>query len=637
MDSRSPALPPAAYAPASWGDANTRGLAFAAIADWRQAAAAFAEAAAVLSHDVVHGAPTDALALVLSNLAHACARDGRPEEAIDHAHRALAVREALAGASSPLAARTRMDLAVLLASAGALGEARTLLDTARTQLESTFGTGDVRLLGVLENSARLSLMTGELERAATEVRRLRGVMELHEMPMDRLTALTDRLRDAGVPVGESQPTGSPDAMPTGWMAGAPEGTTPVDALDQDDAILDETETVPWLPAKAAEVELPAPWVPEPSPELLWDAGDEATRELLPPDGGAYGDPLPASEPAPGFGGYDDLALPPVDAGDPGAGHFGLASLLDDAEGGWPSAGAEPADPDAPPGGLHGSAPSYAPSFAPSSAPVASLVEDRWGAMATTDSAADPADSLWSTLLEEETPAGAAAPAETALARELPQAPRAVEVETAAEAGWLPGSIEAAHAAPAPFPQDDDIPWLEAGDSSPARDDRGEDLARDFGGSAVGRLLDHPEPEIPEFLRAHPGHPGSGQAAVATPPSMPVTHADDADGWEEEGFSDGAPSGVPREGRPQAGLLPLVPEAARWGETGAATPHEGTVAIYPSPVSKYDEILQRVRKQALANRATHPTSSLTSGRVLVLSVVTVAAVGVGGGLWYTLLR
>jgi hypothetical protein len=119
--------------------------------------------------------------------------------------------------------------------------------------------------------------------------------------------------------------------------------------------------------------------------------------------------------------------------------------------------------------------------------------------------------------------------------------------------------------------------------------------------------------------------------------MPVTHADDADGWEEEGFSDGGSRGVPREGRPQAGLLPLVPEAARWGETGAATPHEGTVAVYPSPVSKYDEILQRVRKQALANRATHPTSTSTSGRVLVLSVVTVAAVGVGGGLWYTLLR
>jgi hypothetical protein len=630
MDSRSPALPPAAYAPASWGDANTRGLAFAAIADWRQAAAAFAEAASVLSHDVLHGAPTDALALVLSNLAHACARDGRPEEAIDHAHRALAVREALAGASSPLAARTRMDLAVLLASAGALGEARTLLDTARTQLESTFGTGDVRLLGVLENSARLSLMTGELERAATEVRRLRGVMELHEMPMDRLTALTDRLRDAGVPVGDSRPAGSPDAMPTGWVAEAPEGTTPVDGPTLDDAILDETETVPWLPAEAAEVELPAPWMPDPSPELLWDAGDEATRELplreLPPlEGGAHGDLLPAAAPAPVFGGYDDPALPPVDASDPGAGHFGLASLLDDAEGGWPSAGAEPADPDAPPGG------------APTSAPAASLVEDRWGAMAATDSAADPADSLWSTLLEEDTHAGAASPAETALGWELPQAPREVAVETGAETGWLPASIEATHAAPAPFPQDDDIPWLEAGESSPANDDLGEAFGRDVGGSAVGRLLDEPEPEIPEFLRAHSGQPGSGQAAVATPPSMPVTHADDADGWEEEGFSDGASRGVPREGRPQAGLLPLVPEAARWGETGAATPHEGTVAVYPSPVSKYDEILQRVRKQALANRATHPTSTSTSGRVLVLSVVTVAAVGVGGGLWYTLLR
>ena len=64
MDSRTPALPPAAYAPAPWGDANTRGLAFAAIADWRQAAAAFADAASVLSHDALHGAPSDALALV---------------------------------------------------------------------------------------------------------------------------------------------------------------------------------------------------------------------------------------------------------------------------------------------------------------------------------------------------------------------------------------------------------------------------------------------------------------------------------------------------------------------------------------------------------------------------------------------
>ncbi len=658
MDSRTPALPPAAYAPAPWGDANTRGLAFAAIADWRQAAAAFADAASVLSHEALHGAPSDALALVLSNLAHACARDGRREEAIDHAHRALAVREALAGAASPLAARTRMDLAVLLASAGALGEARTLLDTARTQLETTFGTGDVRLLGVLENSARLALMTGELERAATDVQRLRGVMELHEVPMDRLTSLTDRLHAAGVSVEGSLPAAMPETRPDArpdarldahaeaWPPEPADASLLAEAPPLDPTGLDEAEPLPWLPADTETLELPAPWVPEASPELLWDAPDESLRDGPLLDGDAFCRLLSESEPPPFAGGEDVPSLDALGGGDGGAGPLGLVSLLDDAEGGWPSGGVEPAGLGAP------------PVASPSLSPMGSLVEDHWGAIADDHAAADPADSLWSTLLEEETPAEAGAPAGTPLGWELPQelpkAPRQVEVAPDAEAAWLPETVEATHAAPAPLPQDDDIPWLDAGGSAPARAEQdtewgetwGEDGAPDtgastpFGGSVAGRLLDEPEPEIPDFLRMHPATADSGQAAVATPPSIPVTQADDADVWEEEeeAFAGGEVAiGTQGGGRPQAGLLPLMPEGARWGATGAATPHEGTVAIHPSPVNKYDEILQRVRKQALANRASSPGTSLPRGRVLVLSVVTVAALGVGGGLWYTLLR
>jgi hypothetical protein len=667
MDSRTPAFPPAAYAPAPWGDANTRGLAFAAIADWRQAAAAFADAASVLSHEALHdgghGAPSDALALVLSNLAHACARDGRREEAIDHAHRALAVREALAGTASPLAARTRMDLAVLLASAGALGEARTLLDTARTQLETTFGTGDVRLLGVLENSARLALMTGELERAATDVRRLRGVMELHEAPMDRLTSLTDRLHVAGVSVEGALPAAMAETHP--WMpaetpidalADAPadarveEWTSePVDPMPMADAppldpmVEDGTEPLPWLAADAGALELPAPWVPETSAELLWDAPDESLGDGPLPDGDPFGSLLSDAEPRPLVGSEDVPSLDAFDAGDASTGPLGLASLLDDGEGGWPSGGAEPAGLGAP------------PVAAPTLSPMGSLVEDRWGAMAADETAADAADSLWSTLLEEETPGAAGAPAEAPLAWELPQELprelRQVEVALDAEEAWLPRTVEATHAAPAPLPQDDDIPWLDAGGTASEPEamtagmgaawgeDDGPGTGAPFGGLTAGRLLDEPEPEIPDFLRMHPASAGSGQAAEATPPSIPVTPADDADAWEEEeAFAGGGVAiGTQGGGRPQAGLLPLVPEGARWGATGAATPHEGTVAIHPSPVNKYDEILQRVRKQALGNRASHPGTNPSSGRVLVLSVVTVAALGVGGGLWYTLLR
>jgi hypothetical protein len=602
MDSRSPALPSSAQAPGAWGEANARGVAFAAIADWRQAAAAFGDAASTLSHEALHGAPTDALALVLSNLAHACARDGRAEEALDHAHRALAVREALAGAASPLAARTRMDLAVLLASTGALEEARSLLDTALRQLETSFGTGDVRLLGVLENSARLFLMTGEVERAATDVRRLRGVMELHEVPTDRLVALTDRLRAAGAPVDE---------------AIAERHLPPYDQANEEEASPgsgetwsrgEETGGAGWLPTDSAELELPTPWVPDAAPQLLWDAGDGTALEAPSPDVDSWGAGQ-LEEEAPLVPG-GDLMSPPAhgDADDTAGASFGLAGLLDEDFGEWPSMGPDSESAD--------TRPSAPPVTSPMASAMHSLVEDHLGAMAAELPTDDAAASLWSTLLEGD--GDAADSLEASQVWELPEASPWAEVEAASAGPAIP--LLASASAPLPTPQDDDIPWLDAGTEAPQ----------------AGRLLDEPEPEIPDFLRADQTTPSAGHPAVAAPPALPTVPAAVGVAWEDEDAPSAAPDGA-HPGRPQPGLLPLVPDGARWGQTGASTPHEGSVAVYPSPVSKYDEILQRVRTQALQHRAANTGAPLTGGRTMVLSVITVAAVGVGGGLWWTLLR
>jgi hypothetical protein len=618
MDSRSPAYPASPHAPGAWGDANSRGVAFAAVADWRQAAAAFADAASTLSHEALHGAPTDALALVLSNLAHACARDGRAEEAIDHAHRALEVREALAGPASPLAARTRMDLAVLLASTGALGEARSLLDAALRQLETTFGTGDVRLLGVLENSARLSLMTGEVERAAADVRRLRGVMELHEVPTDRLVALTDRLHAAGVPLDEV--VGDRGMAPDHQA----EEALHAEGFGEPWSAGEDTGVEGWRPTDIVEMEPPAPWVPEAAPQPLWDAGDGIAVSVPSPDGDAWdvaqleaaaaqfldGDPM--SPLVPGKVGGGDVGG--GDAGGLEGGSLGLAELLDEDPNDWPPLRTHSGVVDAPP--------EATPAPSPTASVMGSLVEDHLGALSAELPADSAVSSLWDTLLGGD--GDAADRLDDAQAWELPEPSPWIAKEPATVDSAFPASSNTEPPPPRPFPQGDDIPWLDAGDAPHADH------------PPAGRLLDEPEPEIPDFLRADQGTLDAGAGAMAASPSIPAPPSQVEAAWEDEDQPHHAPVGA-YPGRPQPGLLPLVPDGARWGQTGARTPHEGSVSVNPSPVSKYDEILHRVQKQARQHRAGGARASYSRSRVLVLSVVTVATLGVGGGLWWTLLR
>jgi hypothetical protein len=254
--------------------------------------------------------------------------------------------------------------------------------------------------------------------------------------------------------------------------------------------------------------------------------------------------------------------------------------------------------------------------------MGSLVEDHLGALSAELPADSAVSSLWDALLDGD--GDAADRQEDAQAWELPVASPWIAVEAKTVDSAFPPISNAAPASPAPLPQDDDIPWLDAGDAPHADH------------PPAGRLLDEPEPEIPDFLRADHGALDAGAGAMAASPGFPATPSQVEAAWEDVDQPHHAPVGA-YPGRPQPGLLPLVPDGARWGQTGARTPHEGSVSVNPSPISKYDEILQRVRKQAMHQRAGGARAPHSSSRVLVLSVVTVATLGVGGGLWWTLLR
>ena len=101
-----------------WMDDNTRGLSLAALAEWDEAAEAFAAAADVLARRAPDASSHDALALILGNLAQACFRAGRTDDALLHAQRACALRVALTGEDAMPVARERMDLAVMLGAWG---------------------------------------------------------------------------------------------------------------------------------------------------------------------------------------------------------------------------------------------------------------------------------------------------------------------------------------------------------------------------------------------------------------------------------------------------------------------------------------------------------------------------------------
>lgn len=179
----------------TWRHDNERGLALAADGDWVEASEAFAAAADCLARAVpsetrdVH----EPLALVLSNLAQAYFRLGRTDDAMQQAQRACALRVAIAGEDGMPVARARMDLAVMLATAGRLDEATALVQRAIAGIEHRVGEEDARLAVVLENAARIALAAGAPANAEPLLLRLHALLGAHELSTSRAEQLLARV------------------------------------------------------------------------------------------------------------------------------------------------------------------------------------------------------------------------------------------------------------------------------------------------------------------------------------------------------------------------------------------------------------------------------------------------------------
>ena len=176
-----------------WMDDNTRGLSLAAAAEWDEATEAFAAAADVLARRAPDVNSHDALALILGNLAQACFRAGRSDDALQHAQRACALRAAIAGEDAMPVARARMDLAVMLGASGRLSEAKALIQRAIAAAERHVGDDDVRLVSMLDNAARLALADGDPASAEPLLLRLHALLDAHGMSTFRADRLIDRI------------------------------------------------------------------------------------------------------------------------------------------------------------------------------------------------------------------------------------------------------------------------------------------------------------------------------------------------------------------------------------------------------------------------------------------------------------
>lgn len=187
--------PEASQSPERWQDHNRRGLGFAAASDWTEAASAFSSAAEVLAQSSDMEPPHEPMALVLGNLANACFRSGRIEEALSHGQRACALRVALAGEDGMPGARARMDLAVMLATAGKGDEAMSLVRRAIRTVEHHVGEEDPNLGVILENAARIALSSGEIANAEPFLLRLHALLALHDEPTKTADRLLKRIAE----------------------------------------------------------------------------------------------------------------------------------------------------------------------------------------------------------------------------------------------------------------------------------------------------------------------------------------------------------------------------------------------------------------------------------------------------------
>ncbi|MFN9257124.1 MAG: tetratricopeptide repeat protein [Gemmatimonas sp.] len=210
----------------AWPHDNHRGLSLAEAGDWAEAAEAFASAADCLARSLPDDralageSHLEPLALVLGNLAQACFRLGRLDEALRHAQRACALRVAITGEDGMPVARTRMDIAVMLASGGRLDEATALIQRAIAGIEHRVGEEDERLAPVLENAARIALASGQPANAEPLLLRLHALLDAH----DRSTASADLLlaQVAAVRAHQRAAVAVPAAAPERVVAAVPE-------------------------------------------------------------------------------------------------------------------------------------------------------------------------------------------------------------------------------------------------------------------------------------------------------------------------------------------------------------------------------------------------------------------------------
>lgn len=163
-----------------WSQCNAEGLTLADQGHWVDATRAFEQALAAVEgmhpeSTVTLVAHDDIRARVLLNLGQCHFHTGSFEESRRLAERSCALRVSLYGEDSLVVARTRGDLAVILAASGYSDEAISLLERAVSAVERKRGDESAHLLPLLTNVAHL-LARAAPDRAQPYVARLKALV-----------------------------------------------------------------------------------------------------------------------------------------------------------------------------------------------------------------------------------------------------------------------------------------------------------------------------------------------------------------------------------------------------------------------------------------------------------------------------
>lgn len=164
----------------TWHEHNAEGLALAGSGRWVEATRAFEQALEAIGPVNADGTVTavahdDIRARLLLNIGQCHFHLGVFEESRRLVERSCAIRVSLYGEDSLVVARTRGDLAVILAASGHTDEAISLLDRAVSAVERKRGDESAYLLPLLANAARL-LARSAPDRARPYVARLKALV-----------------------------------------------------------------------------------------------------------------------------------------------------------------------------------------------------------------------------------------------------------------------------------------------------------------------------------------------------------------------------------------------------------------------------------------------------------------------------